>query len=73
MALAKSNPTEVRYKVGTRVRFRFGFTQLVGRIVEDRGLLGVGGRRLYGIKFFEDEDEPRYTELSADEFQPVEN
>lgn len=37
-------------KVGSRVSFLWGFSQLEGKIVEDRGAIGVGGRRLYRIE-----------------------
>ena len=39
-----------RLKVGGRVRFRFGGRQVTGVIVEDRGPIGVGGRRLYTVR-----------------------
>lgn len=58
-------------KVGDRVRFRFGLRDVEGVIVEDRGNLGVGGRRLYGIKWQMDEWNEGYIELSPDEFQLV--
>jgi hypothetical protein len=35
---------------GDRVRFVWGITPVEGVIVEDRGNLGVGGRRLYRIR-----------------------
>lgn len=52
------------FKVGDRVTFPFGSGEVSGIIVEDRGCLGVGGRRLYGINIeFHDPDEIRYTEM----------
>ncbi len=54
---------------GTRVKFQFGPYSREGTIVEDRGHLGGGGRRLYGIQF-EMEGE-RYIELSPDEFTVI--
>jgi hypothetical protein len=38
------------YAEGDRVRFVWGITPVEGLIVEDRGNLGVGGRRLYRIR-----------------------
>ena len=32
-------------------KLRFGFQDRIAEIVEDRGNIGVGGRRLYGVKF----------------------
>lgn len=38
-------------KVGVTVRFRYGTASVSGDVKEDRGPIGVGGRRLYLIKF----------------------
>lgn len=43
----KTSPKSPR--VGSRVSFIWGFNPLEGKIVEDRGAIGVGGRRLYRI------------------------
>lgn len=43
----KASPKSPR--VGNRVSFIWGFSPLEGKIVEDRGAIGVGGRRLYRI------------------------
>ena len=37
------------FRVGDRVRFTFGVTPVEGKVVEDRGAIGVGGRRLYRV------------------------
>jgi hypothetical protein len=55
------------YKVGDRVTFVFGSGQASGEIVEDRGCLGVGGRRLYGIRFAFDSGDQRYIEVPEEE------
>ncbi len=39
-----------RFKVGDRVKFQRVSHWLEGVIVEDRGNIGIGGRRLYGIQ-----------------------
>jgi hypothetical protein len=36
--------------VGSKVRLRFGGRQVVGTVVEDRGPIGVGGRRLVRVR-----------------------
>src|SRR5688500_5338389 len=51
--------------VGDSVRIRFGAKTVSGQIVEDRGGIGVKGRRLYRIRLLID-DEPTSIELPAD-------
>jgi hypothetical protein len=51
------------FHVGDRVRFVFGLAETAGTIVEDRGAIGVGGRRLYGVRFAFSEGDPMYIEL----------
>ncbi len=36
--------------VGDAVSFDYGGLTIVGRVVEDRGLIGVGGRRLLRVR-----------------------
>jgi hypothetical protein len=43
-------PRPGRFKVGDRVRLLHGWAGALGEVVEDRGNLGVGGRRLYGVR-----------------------
>jgi hypothetical protein len=56
--------------VGDRVRFQFSSQTAEGVIVEDRGELGVGGRRLYGIRFRWGEEDS-YIELPEEEMEGV--
>lgn len=42
---------ERRFQRGDRVNFKFGLRFVEGEVIEDRGPIGVGGRRLYGIRF----------------------
>ena len=57
---------EKRFRVGDQVRFLFGVSKVEGTIVEDRGPIGVGGRRLYRIRFqFAADEEPMHIELPA--------
>jgi hypothetical protein len=55
------------YKVGDRVSFLFGNGHVTGKIVEDRGCLGVGGRRLYGIRFELYPGDDSYIEVPEEE------
>jgi hypothetical protein len=44
-----AKPVPPRFRVGDRVRILHGWTGLIGEVVEDRGNLGVGGARIYGV------------------------
>jgi hypothetical protein len=65
MAKMKSADKAIRpvFKKGDRVSFLFGAGVVTGRIVEDRGCLGVGGRRLDGIRFEINPGDETYTEM----------
>lgn len=55
------------FRVGDRVRMPFGSQFIEATIVEDRGDLGVGGKRLYGVCFrVDDSTDEIYTEREAD-------
>jgi hypothetical protein len=58
------------YKVGDIVSYLFGNGYVNGKIVEDRGCLGVGGRRLYGIRFELYPGDDSYVELPEVELTP---
>jgi hypothetical protein len=54
------------YGEGDRVRLLWGLTPVDAVIVEDRGNLGVGGTRLYRVRFqVDDITEPIETSLPA--------
>jgi hypothetical protein len=57
MPTAKKRPP--RFRVGDKVVFLYGPQKVTGEIVEDRGLLGEYGRRLYRVRinFGEGEDQ----------------
>ncbi len=60
------------FREGDRVRFPFGTAEVEGTVVEDRGNLGVGGKRLYGVTFRADDvSDPLYTEMEAEELTLV--
>ena len=52
--------------VGDKVTFRLGTQRLRGKVIEDRGAIGVSGRRLLRIRVGSDRD-MREVELPADE------
>jgi hypothetical protein len=61
-----------RYKVGDQVRFRFGLHTPLATIVEDRGLLAVGRKRLYRVRFeFDDPPNVFFTEVPEDDILPL--
>jgi hypothetical protein len=56
------------FREGDRVRLLWGYTEVEGTVVEDRGPLGRGGRRLYGVSFrVDDVSDPIYTELPPED------
>lgn len=57
-------------EVGSPVSFQWGQGKVQGRVIEDRGPIGVGGRRLYGIEFHISPGEPMVIELPASEIEP---
>jgi hypothetical protein len=66
------------FRVGDRVSYEMLDRRVEGIIVEDRGNLGVGGMRIYGLHVRQDEWNEIYTERRADDLQlleaaPVEN
>ena len=69
----KSDEEEIppKFKVGDPVRFLSGDGEVEGVVVEDRGPLGVGGRRIYGVHFEFLPGETRYTERDEQELTPV--
>jgi hypothetical protein len=49
------------------VLLRWGGTEVEAVVVEDRGPLGGGGKRLYGVSFrVDDVSDPIYTELGPE-------
>lgn len=62
---------EVRFHPGDRVRFRLAGRTLEGCVREDRGPIGIGGRRLYLIEFRAEPPSPSQIELPASELQAV--
>jgi hypothetical protein len=60
------------FREGDRVRLLWGNTEVKATVVEDRGNLGGGGKRLYGVRFrVDDVSDPIYTELLPEELTLV--
>ena len=56
--------------VGAKVRFVFGLAEVIGTVIEDRGDLGIGGRRLLRVRFeIEGAGEPFETEVPVDDLK----
>ena len=62
---------EVRFHKGDAVKFRLGTRTVHGLIKEDRGPIGVKGRRLYLVEFRSEPESPAQVELPADELEAV--
>src|SRR4051794_16715286 len=60
-----------RFRVGEWVSYTFGLGRGLGQIVEDRGLLGYQGRRLYGIRIDRGQPYPRTTERPEEDLEPA--
>jgi len=59
-----SEPSDIH--VGDLVQFHYGRAKVVGVVKEDRGPIGLKGRRLYLIDFSTDPDEASQIELPAE-------
>ncbi len=57
------------FHVGDRVKIDFGQQKLTGVIVEDRGPIGVRGRRLFRVEIPMEPDEPLMVELPENEME----
>jgi hypothetical protein len=61
MTMSKTRRPKARFKVGDWVTFLIGTRNAVVQIIEDRGPIGVKGRRLYRIeRQFEDREPDRF-------------
>lgn len=61
------------FREGDRVRLLWGVTPVEGIVIEDRGNLGVGGRRIYRIRVQLDDNitEPLESEWPAEDLTLV--
>lgn len=65
MSTVKGSPP--RFRVGDMVTLRYGLSDVPARIIEDRGPLGVRGRRLYRVLIVDDRD----FEVPEEDLQPA--
>ena len=57
--------------VADKVKFRLGARDVVGQVREDRGPIGVGGRRLYLVVYELGRDNWYSVEMPADEIEVI--
>ncbi len=57
--------------VGARVRFRMAGRSYVGRVLEDRGPIGTGGRHLYLVRYELGQGNWYSTEFPADQMEVI--
>ncbi len=67
----KSAVEKSTFKPGDTVTLRVGTRRVRGEVVEDRGPIGGGGRRLYDVRYTigSTYSEPQYVELTAADLQ----
>ena len=70
MSTKQLNPP--RFKVGDWVSFRYGVRQVSAQIIEDRGKIGINGRRLHRIRMCDESTEERSFEVPEVDLAPVE-
>ena len=66
---SKTRPASL--KVGQRVIVRFGDRTVRAVLIEDRGTIGIGGRRLWRVRTASASEPPREFEMPADELTPA--
>ena len=72
MTVTSSLAGSDRLHVGTAVTIRWGSQNVRGVVTEDRGAIGIGGRRLYRVDVDLGESSLVVMELPASEIQRVE-
>jgi hypothetical protein len=66
--MSRRAPKAKRPAVGSKVKFVFGLNEVTAIVIEDRGNLGVGGRRLLRVRFeIDGANEPFVLEIPADD------
>src|SRR5438046_35727 len=71
--MSKVREQEPAFHVGDRVTFALGKRKVSGVVIEDRGRLGVGGRRLYRVEVPMDPDEPALYMMPEEDLEPDES
>jgi hypothetical protein len=69
MISSRKQPQEHRFHVGDTISFIFGTKRVRGVIVEDRGPIGMGGRRLFLVEVPRKYTDPMRLELPAEEMR----
>lgn len=59
--------------IGAKVSFRLAGRPVVGRVLEDRGAIGKGGRRLYLVRYEVGKGNWYSTEVPADDIEGIEH
>jgi len=62
---------ESKFEQGDRVKFRLGTRSVQGLIKEDRGPIGINGRRLYLVEFRAEPQSPSQIELPEEQLEAV--
>ena len=71
MSRRASKPRD-KFPIGSKVRLTFGVDQVTAVVIEDRGNLGGGGRRLLRVRLdMADTSEPIELEIRAEKLTPV--
>src|SRR6266576_145241 len=58
-----------QFRVGDWVSFLYGPKKALAQVVEDRGSLGMGGRRLYRVRLDFEQDVPSTFELLEEDLE----
>jgi hypothetical protein len=69
--LAIPNLPPGKFRIGQSVRLKHLFRGKVGEVVEDRGPLGPGGQRLYGVRIDLEPFDEHPLELLEDSLEAV--
>jgi hypothetical protein len=69
MQRVKTSPPQ--FRVGDWVQFQFGPKQVVAQVIEDRGPIGVHGRRLYRVRLDQASTEPYAFEIPEQDLEPA--
>jgi hypothetical protein len=67
--------SEKKLRKGDRVKFQFGIYPVEGIVKEDRGPIGIGGRRLYLVEFRlgPHVESPSHIELPAERLELIQD
>src|SRR5687767_12222472 len=65
---AKAAP---RFRVRDWVSYLYGSRRLLAQVVEDRGQIGVGRRRLFRVQIDQDQEDPTTTEIPEVDLEPA--